>query len=100
MALALCRELPYSSSGLPSPSTIQGPPSLPAAVIVVRFRSWSGTGRLGLGPVLALAGVLGSGALATLGGLALLALGGLGLGLDRRRGHGHDHGLGVVEDDS
>src|SRR5215207_10555210 len=99
MAPALWRLLPYSSSGLPSPSTIQGPPSGPAPVIVVRLRSWSGTGRLALGPVLALAGVLGGGAVATLGGLALLALGDLGLGLDRRRGHGHDHGLGVVEDD-
>src|SRR5918995_2464021 len=98
MAPALCRVLPYSSSGLPSPSTIQGPPSSPAPVTAARLRSWRGTGRLALGPVLALAAVLGSRRLAALGGLALLGLGGLGLGLDRRRDHGHDRGLGVVED--
>src|ERR671911_347843 len=66
MAPALCRVLPYSSSGLPSPSTIQGPPSSPAPVTAARLRSWRGTGRLALGPVLALAGVLGRRRLAAL----------------------------------
>src|ERR671910_370328 len=94
MAPALCRVLPYSSSGLPSPSTIQGPPSSPAPVTAARLRSWRGTGRLALGPVLALAGILGSRRLAALGGLALLGLGGLGLGLDRL-GHGGHLGLDV-----
>src|SRR4029453_17912697 len=96
IAPALCRVLPYSSSGLPSPSTIQGPPSTLSIAAGSRRRS-SRTWTLALGPVLVLAGALGGGGLGALGGLALLGLLGL-LGLDGRRHHRHHRRLGIVED--